>query len=88
MNFEFEKAFVRDFRKLKDKELAIAISETIKQVSEATTVSQIANLKKLTGYKSAFRIRTGDYRIGVIIENNIVTFVAFAHRKDIYKRFP
>jgi mRNA interferase RelE/StbE len=88
MNFEFEKAFVRDFRKLRDKELAIAISETIKQVSEATTVSQIANLKKLTGYKSAFRIRTGDYRIGVIIENNIVTFVAFAHRKDIYKRFP
>ena len=47
MNFEFEKAFVRDFRKLKDKELAIAISETIKQVSEATTVSQIANLKKI-----------------------------------------
>jgi len=88
MKFEFEKAFVRDFRKLKSKELARAISETIKQVSEASTANEITNLKKLTGYKSAFRIRIGDYRIGVIIQNKTVTFVAFAHRKDIYKRFP
>lgn len=88
MNFEFEKAFVKDFRKIKDKELAHAITEAIKLVSKAATSQEIPNLKKLTGYKSAFRIRIGDYRIGVIIENNIVTFVAFAHRKDIYKHFP
>lgn len=88
MNSEFEKAFVKDFRKLKNKELANAITEAIKLVSKAPIAYEIPNLKKLTGYKSAFRIRIGDYRIGVIIENNIVTFVAFAHRKDIYKRFP
>jgi mRNA interferase RelE/StbE len=88
MNFEFEKAFVRDFRKLRSKELANSISEAINQVSEASRYTDINNLRKLSGYKSAFRIRIGDYRIGVIIENNIVTFVAFAHRKDIYKRFP
>ena len=88
MKFEVEKAFAKDFRKLKSKELAIAISEVINQVSEASTTLEIANLKKLTGYKSAFRIRIGDYRIGIIIEKNIVTFVAFAHRKEIYKRFP
>jgi len=88
MKFEVEKAFARDFRKLKSRELAIAISEAIMQVSEATTTKEIANLKKLTGYRSAFRIRIGDYRIGVIIEKSIVNFVAFAHRKEIYKRFP
>ena len=88
MNFEFEKAFVKDFRKLKNKELASSILEVIKQVSEATSPNEIINLKKLSGYKSAFRIRIGDYRIGVIIEKNTVTFVAFAHRKEIYNRFP
>jgi len=88
MNFEFEKAFVRDFKKLKNKDLANAISEAIKQVSQASAINEVANLKKLSGYKSAFRIRIGDYRIGVINENDTVTFVAFAHRKDIYKRFP
>ena len=88
MNFEFEKAFVKDFRKLKNKELASSILEAIKQVSEAASSNEIINLKKLSGYKSAFRIRIGDYRIGVIIEKNTVTFVAFAHRKEIYNRFP
>jgi mRNA interferase RelE/StbE len=88
MNFNFEKSFVRDFKKLKSKELANAISESIKQVSEASSAKDIINLKKLSGYKSAFRIRIGDYRIGVIIENDTVIFVAFAHRKDIYHRFP
>lgn len=88
MNFEFEKAFVKDFRKLKSKELASSILEVIKQVSEADSQNEIINLKKLSGYKSAFRIRIGDYRIGVTIEKNTVTFVAFAHRKEIYNRFP
>ena len=88
MKFEVEKAFARDFRKIKSRELALAISETIEQVSEASNIKEIANLKKLTGYRSAFRIKIGDYRIGVIIEKGIVNFVAFAHRKEIYKRFP
>lgn len=88
MNFELEKAFVKDFQKLKNKELATAIAEAIKQVSNASNSSEITNLKKLSGYKSAFRIRIGDYRIGITIEKNTVTFVAFAHRKEIYKRFP
>ena len=88
MNFEFEKAFAKDFRKIKSKELANSVSEVIKQVSEASMQDEIPNLKKLTGYKSAFRIRIGDYRIGVIIEKNTIIFVAFAHRKEIYKRFP
>ncbi len=88
MNFEIEKAFARDFRKLKSKELASSISLIIKQVSEASNQQEIPNLKKLTGYKSAYRIRIGDYRIGVIIERNTIIFVAFAHRKEIYKRFP
>jgi hypothetical protein len=33
MNFEIEKAFARDFRKLNSKELAKSISEVIKQIS-------------------------------------------------------
>jgi mRNA interferase RelE/StbE len=88
MIYEFENSFVRDFRKLKSKALAKAILGCIDQVSNAATMNDIENLKKLTGYKDAYRIRTGDYRIGVIIREETVIFVAFAHRKEIYKKFP
>ena len=88
MNLELEKAFARDFRKLKSKDLADSLSQAIKIVSEASSLHEITNLRKLTGYKSAYRIRIGDYRTGVIIEKETVPFVAFAHRKEIYKHFP
>ena len=88
MEFKFKKSFERDFKKVKDKNLAKAILECVHKVSSAQTINDISNLKKISGHKSAYRIRTGNYRIGIIIENNVAILVAFAHRKDIYKKFP
>jgi mRNA interferase RelE/StbE len=64
------------------------LASSMWQLKSNLQTHEIINLKKLSGYKSAFRVRIGDYRIGVIIEKNTVTFVAFAHRKEIYNRFP
>ncbi len=88
MIYNFEKSFIRDFRNIKSKKLAKEILETINQVSRAETILEIEKIKRLSGYRDAYRIRSGDYRIGVIIKDGIVTFVAFAHRNEIYKRFP
>lgn len=88
MEYEIEKRFRSDFTSLKNKELAIAISDVIKNVSDAKDPKEILNLKKLKGYKTEYRIRTGQYRIGISIINNTIIFKAFAHRKEIYRRFP
>ncbi|MCB0846226.1 MAG: type II toxin-antitoxin system RelE/ParE family toxin [Bacteroidetes bacterium] len=52
-------------------------------------------LKKLQGFENYYRIKLGDYRIGIEIEKSpentgeeIVTFIRFIHRKDIYRYFP
>lgn len=43
----------------------------------------------MEGYSAFYRIRIGDYRIGLQIESdNLVYFVAFDHRRDIYRHFP
>ncbi|MEI8202294.1 MAG: type II toxin-antitoxin system RelE/ParE family toxin [Bacteroidota bacterium] len=55
---------------------------------KADGIKDIKGLKKLTGYKNTYRIKMGDYRIGVFIENGIIEFARIAHRKDIYKVFP
>lgn len=88
MKFKIERSFEKDFKKLRDKDLAQSILDAIDNVDSAKNTEGICNLKKLSGHKTAFRIRSGDYRIGVFIENEIVFFAAFDHRKDIYKRFP
>ncbi len=55
---------------------------------ELGRLEDIPNLRKLKGYKYFYRIRFGDYRAGVRIENNILIFERLLHRKDIYKFFP
>ncbi len=48
----------------------------------------IPNLRKLKGYKYFYRIRFGNYRAGIKIENDILIFERLLHRKDIYKFYP
>jgi mRNA interferase RelE/StbE len=88
MKVEFKKSFLKELKKLKSKSLQHSIYECILQVESAETISSIKNLKKLAGYDAHYRIRVGDYRIGLKIEKDIVYFVVFEHRKDIYKGFP
>jgi mRNA interferase RelE/StbE len=60
----------------------------IHDIEKAKNVLEIRNLKKLKGYKDFYRLRIGDYRIGLQVKNNNVIFVRILHRKEIYKYFP
>ena len=88
MKAEFKKSFLKELQKLRKKGLKNSIAECIVQVESAQTINQIRNIKKLTGFDDYYRIRIGDYRIGLKIDAETVYFVVFEHRKDIYKKFP
>ena len=88
MKAEFTGRFLKDLDKLKQASIKKDIKDIIEQVEKADSLSEIKNIKKLKGHLSAYRIRSGDYRIGLFLENNIVEFARVANRKDIYKIFP
>ena len=88
MNTEFTSSFEKNLEKIIDPILRQKVKQVILSVENATMKSDIPELRKLKGYKIFYRIKVGSYRIGVTIKNNLVTFFAFMHRKDIYKFFP
>jgi len=88
MKTEFLKSFYKDLDKLKLQSVKNSIASVIENVELANKAEEIKNLKKLSGYKIVYRIKVGDYRIGLFIENNNVEFARIIHRKDIYKVFP
>jgi mRNA interferase RelE/StbE len=57
-------------------------------VKQVQVFTEVPGIKKLKGYDDAFRIRSGDYRIGVFVSEELVEFAKVAYRKDIYKIFP
>ena len=88
MKVEYKKSFLKDLKKLKNKNLKNSILNCIEEVESAPNIRQITNLKKLTGYENHYRLKIGDYRIGLKLENDVMYFVVFDHRKDIYRGFP
>ena len=88
MQVKIDKSFEKDVKKINNKKVLQKISEAIKNTQNAAELKDINNLKKLTGTKNEYRIRIGDYRIGIIITNETAEFIRCLHRKDIYKYFP
>ena len=87
MTTEFLKQFYKDLDKLSES-IKDDVADVIENVEAATRTTDIKNLKKLVGYKYAYRIKIKDYRIGVFIQNGVVEFARVNHRKDIYNNFP
>jgi len=84
----FKKQFLKDSEKLPLDKTRKSLVDAIINIEEAASVKDIEGIKKMSGYKFAYRIKMGDYRIGIFIENDTVELARVKHRKDIYKLFP
>ena len=88
MEILFERSFERDLKKVRDKRLLKQVRNAIQQVETAAGLSEVTNIKKLQSSESYYRIRVGDYRIGIELSQGKVVFVRLLARKDIYRYFP
>jgi mRNA interferase RelE/StbE len=60
------------------------------QELESENPFELGYLEKLKGYSDKYKIRVGDYRIGITLDQVTKTLICqrVAHRKDIYRIFP
>lgn len=88
MEVKFLRSFLNDIKKINNKKLKIKIKDFIVELENMETLEELQNVKKMKGYPSAFRWRTGDYRLGFYKDENTVELARFLKRNDIYKVFP
>ncbi len=87
MKYRIDKTFSKDIVKINNKDILIKLKELLKSIEESSTLKDIPNLKKLKGYRNYYRIKIGDYRIGMELssENELILIL---HRREIYRYFP
>jgi len=88
MQVEYLERFSKDVDNINQKMIKRKLLKFINELKSASNLTQIHNLKKLSGHKSAYRIRIGDYRVGFFLDKNVIQLARVVHRKDIYKVFP
>ena len=80
--------FNKDISKLRDRKLILSVRKALQKLEAVRSLSEIPNLKRMEGTVNYFRVRIGDYRMGIYVEGNIIYAARFLHRKEIYRYFP
>ena len=88
MKVFFRESFAKDLAVLTDDKLLGRIKEAIVRVEQARTFQDISNLKRLEASGKYYRIRVGEYRLGLVFEKGGLVFVRCLDRKEIYRYFP
>lgn len=88
MEVEFLSKFSEDLDSITQRNIKSKITRLIKLFESARTLSEIPHIKKLAGHRNAYRIRIGNYRVGIFAEKTRIQFARVLHRKDVYKVFP
>jgi len=88
MELEFRDSFLKDVKHIKQAAVMKKITAVIVESRKATSLLDLKNVKKLEGTNDYYRIRIGDYRIGVKLQDKKLIFLRCLNRKDIYRYFP
>lgn len=89
MKIKLNDSFLKQVRTL-PKNIQKRTIEIIEKCKEAQTLAEIQNRKTLYSKKNRnyFRIRIGDYRIGIQVIEDELVFQYVGVRGDFYKAYP
>ncbi len=88
MNLGFAKTFEDDLEAVTDVRLLARLERLLDSIRAARRLADIPSLKPLAGGHGCFRVRLGDYRLGLRREADKVVCVRFLHRREVYRHFP
>ena len=88
MQIQFDKKFFKDLSAIGSKQRKQVEKFLEKNTSNPENIEQSGKLEKLKGYQNYHKIRIGDYRIDIRLENDVCYFERVLHRKEVYKKFP
>ena len=88
MEIEATPAFIRDLKRVRHRRLQQRITRKIEELDAASTLSDVTGVQPMTGWANRYRIRIGDYRLGIALEGGVVVLVRLGPRRDFYRYFP
>lgn len=89
MEVRYRQLFLRDLKKLKKQPVYDQVVELAFTVLPAiTTLQEVSGVKAMKGFSNRYRIRLGDYRIGIELYSDSIEMVRVLHRREFYRYFP
>lgn len=88
MTFFYQKKFLKDMAGI-PMPLRKKIEEFVfTRLSSLNKFTELKEAERMTGYPHYYKIRFGDYRLGLHFYDGNITLERILHRKEIYRFFP
>jgi mRNA interferase RelE/StbE len=86
---EYKRKFLKEFASL-PQNVQSRVEIIVFKELEADNPFELGYINKMKGYKDKYKIKIGDYRIGLTInqKQKIIICERVAHRQEIYQIFP
>lgn len=88
MIINYNKKFLKELLDINKKDREKIEKFIFEEILKYSSIEDVGKIEKLKGYSKYYKIRFGDYRVGISFENDILVFERVLHRKEIYKFFP
>ena len=88
MRVEPNRGFTRDLRRIRSSELRQRVLLKIEELEAASAITEVRGVVKMAGEGSYYRIRIGDYRLGLAMAGDEAILLRLPHRSEIYQFFP
>ena len=88
MNVEPSRRFSRDVRSLGSVQIRRRLDRVIQELIEAASITEVSGVRRIRGEGQHYRIRIGDYRLGITMDGETAVLRRFLPRGEIYRYFP
>ena len=88
MKVEYQKRFLKELSKIPYKTRKDIEEFVFTEVPNSRDIYEIGKVEKMKSYFFHYKVRFGNYRVGIKVIDDKVIFKRVLHRKDIYRFFP
>jgi mRNA interferase RelE/StbE len=89
LKVEYRQLFLKDLKKLKKQPVYQRVLNLAFEILPNTEdLKDLSNVKAMKGFPNRYRIRVGDYRVGIEVSGEQLEMMRVLHRREFYRYFP
>ena len=89
MEVTYTKTFLKDLAKVFPSKTRNKIEKFVfEELPAMDSITSIGTVEQMTGFKNYYKVRFGDFRVGLKKNTNTIELLRVLNRKEIYKYFP
>jgi mRNA-degrading endonuclease RelE of RelBE toxin-antitoxin system len=89
LKVEYRQLFLKDLKKLKKQPVYEQVFNLAFEIlPNVEDLKDLSNVKAMKGYSNRYRLRIGNYRVGIEVSGEKVEMMRVLHRREFYRYFP